>query len=163
MLLLKASKTKTKKQLLNENNWLLAQICILIISIFTNGTKRHDYAHLSKCSMTDFNYFSLQALFVWSFSFQMLSSVAKFNLFKIIYQGLNYKMLRRNHPKYYLTIISQICVCVINRMNIRTKNAQTPLSNVKSMNRERSWTYVVQLNGFSSPPCKQLLINVFSI
>ncbi len=84
MLLLKASKTKTKKQLLNENNWLLAQICILIISIFTNGTKRHDYAHLSKCSMTDFNYFSLQALFVWSFSFQILSSVAKFNLFKII-------------------------------------------------------------------------------
>ncbi len=40
-------------------------------------------------------------------------------------RGLIYKMLRRNHPKFDLTIISQICVRAIHRMNVRTENAHT--------------------------------------
>ncbi len=32
--------------------------------------------------------------------------------------GLIYKMLRRNHPKFDLTIISRICVRLIHRMNV---------------------------------------------
>lgn len=35
--------------------------------------------------------------------------------------------LHRNHPKCDLMIISQICECVIHRMNVRTENARTPL------------------------------------
>ncbi len=41
--------------------------------------------------------------------------------------GLIYKLLRRNHPKFDLTIISQICVRVIHRMNVHTENTCTPL------------------------------------
>ncbi len=33
-------------------------------------------------------------------------------------RGLIYKMLRRNHPAFDLTIISLICVRVIHRMNV---------------------------------------------
>ncbi len=41
--------------------------------------------------------------------------------------GLIYKMLRRNHPKFDLTIISKICVSAIHRMNVRTEIARTRL------------------------------------
>ncbi len=41
--------------------------------------------------------------------------------------GLIYKMLRRNHPKFDLTIISKICVRAIHRMNVQTEIARTPL------------------------------------
>ncbi len=49
--------------------------------------------------------------------------------------GLTYKILCRNHPKFDLTIISRICVHLIHRMNVRTENVHTRLSDVKSMNR----------------------------
>ncbi len=66
--------------------------------------------------------------------------------------GLIYKMLRRNHPKFDLTIISKICLRAIHRMNVRTENART----------RESWT-CAQLTGFSSLPCKRLLINIINI
>ncbi len=47
-------------------------------------------------------------------------------------RGLIYQMLRRNNPKFYLMIISQICVCVIHRMNVQTEIVRTHLSDVKS-------------------------------
>ncbi len=37
------------------------------------------------------------------------------------------KCCAENHPKFDLTIISQICVRVIHRMNVRTEIARTPL------------------------------------
>ncbi len=67
-------------------------------------------------------------------------------------RGLIYKLLRRNHPKFDLTIISRICVRRTNR-----KRAYASLSDVKSMNRKWSST-CTQLNGFSSLSCKRLLI-----
>ncbi len=42
-------------------------------------------------------------------------------------RGLIYKMLCRNCPKFDLTFISQICVCAIHRMKVRTENARTRL------------------------------------
>ncbi len=42
-------------------------------------------------------------------------------------RGLIHKMLCRNHPKFDLTIISRICVCVIHRMNVQTKNVHMRL------------------------------------
>ncbi len=42
-------------------------------------------------------------------------------------RGLIYKMLRRNHSKFHLTIISKICVRAIHRMNVRTEIARTRL------------------------------------
>ncbi len=52
-----------------------------------------------------------------------------FILFKFIKMSkhLGCKMLCRNRPKFYLMIISQICACVIHRMNICTENAHMPL------------------------------------
>ncbi len=41
--------------------------------------------------------------------------------------GLIYKMMYRNHPKFDLTVISRICICVIHRMNVRTENARMRL------------------------------------
>ncbi len=40
-------------------------------------------------------------------------------------------MLGRTHPKSDFTIISQICVRVIHRMNVRTENTRMPLSDVE--------------------------------
>ncbi len=42
-------------------------------------------------------------------------------------RGLIYKMLRRNHTKFDLKIISKICVRAIQRMNVRTEIAHTRL------------------------------------
>lgn len=41
--------------------------------------------------------------------------------------GLICKILCRNHPKFNLMIISQICIRVIRRMNVRTENTHMPL------------------------------------
>ncbi len=38
----------------------------------------------------------------------------------VLFRGLIYKMLHRNHPKFDLMIIYGICVRVIHRMNVRT-------------------------------------------
>ncbi len=74
--------------------------------------------------------------------------------------GLIYKMLRRNHPKFDLTIISQICVRVIHKMNVRTENTRTRLFQMWNV-----WIAndLLLLNGFSSLPCKWLLINVINM
>ncbi len=61
-------------------------------------------------------------------------------------------MVRRKHPKFHLTIISRICVRVINRMNAQTENARTHLIlNLHAI----EW--------FQLSACKRFLINVINI
>ncbi len=57
----------------------------------------------------------------------LITSVERLKQLPFVIRGLVYKMLRRNHPKCDLTIISEICVGVIHRMNVWTEIAHPPL------------------------------------
>ncbi len=62
------------------------------------------------------------------------------------FRGLNYKILRRNHPKMYLTIISKICVRVIHKMNVHTENASTHLFQMWNLWIANEWFQICLVN-----------------
>ncbi len=75
-------------------------------------------------------------------------------------RGLIYK---NDHLKIDLTIISQICVRVIHKVNIRTEHARTRLFQMWNLwianDLERA-----QMNGFRQLfACKRLLMNVINM
>ncbi len=60
-------------------------------------------------------------------------SVTSFKVSKCIMRSVIKYVCILKDPKFYLTIISRICIRLIHRMNVRTENARTGLFQMSNL------------------------------